>query len=199
MTVGLDAIADPAQAEVFQRCRLRGLVRDEQLQQRRLQRGVATNYGGTWNELDMTGLPNRYPGAIYIDQPADPAGGTVYLAFNGYNRRFIEGPGAGVQHVFKGVLTKGTGGAVSVKWTDISGNMPDVPATDVLRIGNKLVVGTDYGVIVPTSTRAQRVTGRGSEGLVADDHGVRPARRADGNLYAATHGRGIWRTTISAL
>ena len=203
MTVGLDAIANPAAPKDSSKdviyaawcgvsnCNSAGF-----------ERGVATNYGGTWNELDMTGLPTRYPGAIFIDQKADPAGGTVYLAFNGYNRRFIEGPGAGVQHVFKGVLTAGSGGTVSVAWTDISGNMPDVPATDVLRVEDKLVVGTDYGVLVrPIAggswTRVGGLSGaQGSLPLttVFDLH-----EGADGNLYAATHGRGIWRMPISAL
>ncbi len=203
MTVGLDAIANPAApADSSKDVVYAAWCGVSNCNSAGFERGVATNYGGTWNELDMKGLPNRYPGAIFIDQQADPAGGTVYLAFNGYNRRFIEGPGAGVQHVFKGVLTKGTGGTVSVTWTDISGNMPDVPATDVLRIGNKLVVGTDYGVIeadVDPTTNAVgswRRVGGSSLPLttVFDLH-----QGADGNLYAATHGRGIWRTPISAL
>ena len=203
MTVGLDAIANPAApADSSKDVVYAAWCGVSNCNSAGFERGVATNYGGTWNELDMKGLPNRYPGAIFIDQQADPAGGTVYLAFNGYNRRFIEGPGAGVQHVFKGVLTKGTGGAVSVTWTDISGNMPEVPATDVLRIGNKLVVGTDYGVIEadvnPTTNAVGSWRRVGGSSLplttVFDLH-----QGADGNLYAATHGRGIWRTPISAL
>lgn len=202
MTVGLDAIADPAHPKDSSKdvvyaawcgnsnCNSSGFTR-----------GVATNYGGSWTELDMTGLPNRYPNAVYIDEKADPTGGTVYLVFNGYNRRFIEGPGAGVQHVFKGVVTKGASG-VSVAWTDLSGNMPDVPATDVLRVGDKLVVGTDYGVIVRDVAGGdwKRVGPTpGTDGslpltTVFDIH-VGP----DGFLYAATHGRGIWKTPVSSL
>jgi hypothetical protein len=203
MTVGLDAIASPdAPKDSSKDVIYAAWCGVSNCNSAGFERGVATNYGGTWNELDMTGLPNRYPGAIFIDQQADPDGGTVYLAFNGYNRRFIEGPGAGVQHVFKGVLTKGTGGAVSVAWTDISGNMPDVPATDVLRIGDRLVVGTDYGVIVRPIAGGSWTRVGGTSGTsgslplttVFDLH-----EGADGNLYAATHGRGIWRMPISAL
>ena len=42
------------------------------------------------------------------------------------------------------MLTNRHGRAVSVAWTDVSTTMLDVPATEVLRIGNKLAVGTDY-------------------------------------------------------
>jgi hypothetical protein len=202
MTVGLDAIANPAAPKDSSKdviyaawcgvsnCNSAGF-----------ERGVATNYGGKWAELATTGLPNRYPNAVFIDTKADPAGGTVYLVFNGYNRRFIEGPGANVGHVFKGVVT-GSNGNLSVTWTDISGNMPDVPATDVLRIGDKLVVGTDYGVIEadvnPTTNAVGSWRRVGGSSLplttVFDLH-----QGVDGYLYAATHGRGIWRTPISAL
>ena len=68
-------------------------------------RGVQTNFGGSWHELDMTGpaqpLPER---GLHRHVGADTA--TVYLVFNGYNRRFIEGPGAAQDHVWKGVLTR---------------------------------------------------------------------------------------------
>ena len=37
---------------------------------------------------------------------------------------------------------------MSVAWTDLSVGFPDVPATDIVVAGNKLVVGTDLGVLV---------------------------------------------------
>ena len=69
------------------------------------------------------GVPNRYIGGIGID-PADPQ--HAYLAMNGFSRRFPEGPGAGVGHVFE------TPTAVP-RWTDISGNLPDVPTSSIKR------------------------------------------------------------------
>lgn len=168
-------------------------------------RGVATNWGGTWTELDLTGLPNRYPDAVTFD-PSDPTNSTVYLVFNGFNRRFIEGPGAGVKHVYRGKLTKSVGG-VYVSWTDLSVGFPDVPATDVVVVGDKLVVGTDLGVLVadrratPETVRWRRVglpSGSTPFSLpltaVFDLH-----VSADGFLYAATHGRGIWKTPLLLL
>jgi hypothetical protein len=160
-----------------------------------------TNYGGSWRELSMTGLPSRYPNAVYIASVNDSTA-TVYLVFNGYNRHFVEGPGAQQDHVWKGVLTK-TGG---VTWTNRSAGSPDVPATDVLRYGNKLVVGTDYGVMVSTLNAAGDVTGWTRIGGVSGTSGSLPLTTVfdltigpDGFLYAATHGRGIWKTPLNTL
>lgn len=169
-------------------------------------RGVATNYGGTWRELDLTGLPGRYPDAVTFD-PSDPTNSTFYLGFNGFNRRFIEGPGAGVKHVYRGKLSKAADGTVSVAWTDLSVGFPDVPVTDIVLSGNKLIVGTDLGVVVadrratPETIRWRRVgfnSGGAPSALpltaVFDLH-----VGADGQLYAATHGRGIWKTPLARL
>jgi hypothetical protein len=169
-------------------------------------RGVATNWGGAWHELDLTGLPNRFPDAVTFD-PGDATNSTIYLGFNGFNRRFIEGPGAGVKHVYRGNLTKAADGTVSVAWTDLSVGFPDVPVTDIVISGNKLIVGTDLGVIVadkratPDTIRWRRVgfnSGSAASALpltaVFDLH-----VGADGQLYAATHGRGIWKTPLGLL
>ena len=64
-------------------------------------RGVSVNTGGTFRQLTLpSSLPNRYISAVAID-PADASGNTAYLGFNGFSRRWTEGPGAGVGHVFK--------------------------------------------------------------------------------------------------
>jgi hypothetical protein len=206
LVVGLDAVADPryptdyAHDTVYAawcgeaNCNSAGFTR-----------GIATNWGGTWTELDLAGLPNRYPNAVTVD-PADRTNSTIYVVFNGFNRRFVEGPGAGVKHVYRGTLAKRPDGGVGVTWTDLSVGFPDVPATDVVVVGHRLVVGTDLGVLVadknatPGRIRWARVGGNaGAAGAlpltaVFDLHVSR-----DGNLYAATHGRGIWRTRLSRL
>ena len=104
-------------------------------------RGVSTNAGGTWRQLALpSNVPNRYISGLAID-PADPSGATAYLGFNGFSRRWIEGPGAGLGHLWKTT----DGGAT---WTDVSGNLPDVPVNDVLLVGAKIVLATDLGVVV---------------------------------------------------
>ena len=148
----------------------------------------------------MGTLPNRFPNAVHIDSVSGTTA-TIYLVFNGYNRRFIEGPGAAQDHIWKGVLT-----ASGVTWTNESAGSPDVPATDVVHVGNKLVVGTDYGVMVGTLDGSGNVTAWKRVGGVSGTGGALPLTTVfdlsvgpDGNLYAATHGRGIWRTPLSAL
>jgi hypothetical protein len=212
MTVGLDAIADPAApANPAKDVVYAAWCGESNCNSTGFTSGVATNYGGTWRELQLKDsdstmqLPNRYPNAVWIDEKANAGGNTIYLVYNGYNRRFIEGPGSGVTHVYKGVVstTANADNALAVNWTDISGNMPDVPATDVLRVGDRLVVGTDYGVIVSglnggTWTRVGASPGSSAAALpltTVYDLTLGP----DGYLYAATHGRGIWRTLATTL
>jgi hypothetical protein len=145
-------------------------------------RGIATNYGGTWHQLSMTGLPNRYIAGVTAD-PSNPA--HAYAIFNGYSRRFV--PGGGVGHVFE----TWDGGQT---WTDISGNLPDI-ASDVLVIGShqRLALATDNGVFTAREGQGSSTTwerlGTGLPNVVVDDLTAGP----DHYIYAATHGRGIWR------
>jgi hypothetical protein len=202
LVVALDAVADPsAPADKAKDTVIAAWCGQSNCNSAGFTRGVATNWGGAWRELDLTGLPNRYPDAVTFD-PSDSS--TVYLGFNGFNRRFIEGPGAGVKHVYRGKLSKAADGTVSVAWTDLSVGFPDVPVTDIVIAGNSLYVGTDLGVLVadrratPDTIRWRRVgfnSGTSASALpltaVFDLHAG-----ADGQLYAATHGRGIWKTPL---
>ena len=134
-----------------------------------------------WVDSALTGVPSRYISGVAVDNS-----GAVYVALNGFSRRFTEGPGAGIGHLFKSTDGGGT-------WTDISGNMPDIP-TNALEIlpNGKFVVGTDLGVIVSSDGGAHwSRLGGNFPATVAIDVEAGP----DGRLYAATHGRGIWRIT----
>jgi hypothetical protein len=207
LVVALDAVADPRDRTNYAKDTVYAAWCGEaNCNSAGFTRGIATNWGGTWRELNLSGLPNRFPNAVTID-PYDHTNSTIYVVFNGFNRRFIEGPGAGVKHVFRGKLSKTSSGGVSVAWTDLSVGFPDVPATDVVVVGKRLVVGTDLGVLVadrlasPAKIHWKRVganPGTGSTALpltaVFDLH-VAP----DGYLYAATHGRGVWRTPLRGL
>jgi hypothetical protein len=202
MVVGLDAVADPAaKRDASKDVVVAAWCGQANCNSEGFTRGVRTNFGGTWHELDMTGLPTRFPNAVHIDRVSGDTA-TVYLVFNGYNRRFIEGPGAQQDHVWKGVLTTSGG----VTWTNQSAGTPDVPATDVVRYGNKLVVGTDYGVMVGTVDAAGNVSDWRRIGGVSGTAGALPMSTVfdisigpDGFLYAATHARGIWKTALSTL
>ena len=52
--------------------------------------------------------------------------GQLGPSFNGFSRRWIEGPGSGNGHLFKTTDAGAT-------WTDVSGNLPDVPVNDFSR------------------------------------------------------------------
>ena len=144
-------------------------------------RGIATNAGGQWHQLTLAStFPNRFVQGLTID-PTNTQ--HAYAAINGFSRRFTEGPGAGVGHLYETT----DGGA---NWTDTSGNLPDVPASSVKQLANGgVVLGTD----LTTFYRAKgattwQVLGTGLPLTVVMDLESAP----DGNLYAATHGRGIW-------
>jgi sugar lactone lactonase YvrE len=143
--------------------------------------GIATNYGGTWHEVNMTGLPARYIAGVTVD-PANPA--HAYAVFNGYSRRFV--PGGGVGHVFET-----TNGGQS--WTDISGNLPDIASDALVLSHDKLALGTDLGVFTAAEGRGGSTAwsrlGSGLPNAAVDDLTPGP----DGYIYAATHGRGVWR------
>jgi photosystem II stability/assembly factor-like uncharacterized protein len=146
-------------------------------------RGIATNYGGTWHELDMTGLPNRYVYTLTVD-PTNV--GTVYAVFGGFSRRWI--PTAGTGHVFKTT----DGGA---SWADISGALPDAPGDDIVIKGTNLYLATDVGVFTATvaAPTAWSRFGTGLPNASVNDLSLAP----DGTyLIGATHGRGIWKISI---
>jgi hypothetical protein len=144
--------------------------------------GIATNYGGSWHQLSMAGLPNRWVSALTID-PASAA--HVYAVFSGFSRKWI--PTAGTGHIFEST----DGGA---SWTDISGNLPDAPANDVLLVNGKLVAATDVGAFVAvagngTATSWSRLGGNLPNAFVTD----LSITSDGGSITAATYGRGLWR------
>ncbi|MEV6056213.1 glycosyl hydrolase [Streptomyces sp. NPDC052107] len=155
-------------------------------------RGIAVgNADGTgWHQLNLPvdgTIPNRYVSGFEID-PANAQ--HVYVAINGFSRRFTEGPGAGVGHVFESK----DGGA---SWTDISANLPDVPADTVKLLPNGgLALGTDLATFYrPAGAKNWLVLGHNLPTTAVMQLRLGP----DGKLYAATHGRGIWSFDVRRL
>ena len=143
--------------------------------------GIATNYGGTWHEVNTAGLPSRYIAGVTVD-PRNPA--HAYAVFNGYSRRWV--PGGGVGHVFET-----TNGGQS--WTDISGNLPDIASDSLVLMHHQLALATDGGVFTAEAGQGSDTSwsrlGDGLPNAAVDDLTVGP----DNYIYAATHGRGVWR------
>jgi hypothetical protein len=147
--------------------------------------GIATNYGGVWHQVNMTGLPSRYIAGVTVDihNPAH-----AYAVFNGFSRRWI--PGGGVGHVFE----TNNGGQT---WTDISGNLPDIPGDALVMGKSTLALATDQGVFTAPAGHGAATSwsrfGTGLPNASVNDLTVGP----DGNIYAATHGRGVWRIAFN--
>jgi sugar lactone lactonase YvrE len=144
-------------------------------------RGIATNYGGTWHQVNVSTLPNRYIAGVTVD-PADPA--HAYAIFNGYSRRWI--PDGGIGHVFETY----NGGQT---WQDISTNLPDIASDALVIKDHRLALATDSGMYTALAYQGPRTEwrrlGQGLPNASVNDVTVGP----DGYIYAATHGRGIWR------
>jgi photosystem II stability/assembly factor-like uncharacterized protein len=131
-------------------------------------------------------VPNRYLSSLAID-PNDSS--HVYLAVSGFSRAWNEGPGAGVGHLYEshdGGLT----------WKDISANLPDIPADSIALTPNGgVVLGTDLGAVyrAPGKTKWKAI---GELPAVAV---TQVLIGPDNKLYAATHGRGIYSTSLNHL
>jgi hypothetical protein len=160
---------------------------------------LGTNVGGAkpgqrmssdgWHIATAAGLPNRYITSIAID-PANTQ--TIYVTLGGYSRRWVP-PGTlqdtnqnvGVGHIFKST----DGGET---FTDVSGNLPDVPATWVTLRGTQVVVATDAGVYAsdPTGGTTYAVL----KGLPVVPISSLTLKPNDCNtLFAATYGRSVWK------
>ena len=133
---------------------------------------VGTFAGGTWTFKAVAfpaDFPNRYLQGAAID-PKDE--NHLIVGVNGFSRRFTEGPGAGIGHIFE---SKDGG----LTWTDTSGNFPDIPVNDVVSLqSGGLFAATDLGVLyrAPASATWQRL-GSQSAGHGRDGPDARPRRQ----------------------
>ena len=111
----------------------------------------------------------------------------MYAIFNGYSRRWIPGGGLGT------VFESKDGGS---SWTNISGNLPDAPGDGLAIVQGQLVLGTDIGLFIASKsapTKWSRVDGLPN--VVVNN--VRNLPGQANGAVIATHGRGIWRLTVS--
>jgi uncharacterized protein (TIGR03437 family) len=140
--------------------------------------------GATFTNLTKAPLPNRFVTDIALD--ANNAQRAV-VTFSGFNSVTASAPG----HVF---LTTNQGQT----WTDISGNLPDVPVTSAAinpNAPNTIYIGTDLGVFQTTNGGA--VWARLDNGMPRVAAFMVRYQAATSTLFAATHGRGVYRLTTS--
>ena len=138
---------------------------------------VTTDGGSNWN-LRNSGLPVAYCTRIATD-PNNPS--TAFATFSGFSSG---------NKVFK---TTNFG----VNWTNISSNLPNIPVNCLVvnpSDANNLFVGTDLGVFSTVnggSSWAQDNNGLANVSVADLDY-----RLSDNKLFAATHGRSMYSTTI---
>jgi len=162
--------------------------------------GLATNVGGSlppktgtsdgWHLATAAGLPNRYITSVAID-PANPR--IVYVTLGGYSRKWIP-PGVlndNNSNVGEGHLFKSTDAGET--FTDISGNLPDVPVNWVTLRGPQLIVATDIGVFASDSRGAPNYNYGPLVGLPNVPVTSMQLSPGDVNLlFVAAYGRGVW-------
>ncbi|HMV84359.1 MAG TPA: hypothetical protein PLD20_10295 [Blastocatellia bacterium] len=140
--------------------------------------------GATFTNVTRAPLPNRFVTDIALDPNNSQRAVAV---FSGFNSVTPATPG----HVF---LTANRGQS----WTDISGNLPDVPVTSTAvnpNDANTIYIGTDLGVFQTTNGGA--IWERMGNGMPRVATFMVRYQAATNMLFAATHGRGVFRLTTS--
>ena len=151
------------------------------------------NPNPTWTQVgvhsnglgDKHSLPNRPVAWIAVDRSNYRV---AYLAYNGF--------GAATPHQ-SGHVYKTTDAGAS--WTDISGNLPDIPVNSIVldpSYPNTLYAATDIGPVVTYNGGASwAALGTGFPIVAVDQIDLDPSH---GTLLAGTHGRGAWRIDNSS-
>ncbi len=137
----------------------------------------------TFTNATRAPLPNRYVTDIAPD-PNDSRRAVV--AYSGFNANTPGTPG----HVF---MTSDQGAT----WTNISGNLPDIPANSVAidpLLAGAIYIGTDLGVFQTIDGGATWI--RLSNGMPKVAVFMLRYHAASRSLIAATHGRGVYRLKL---
>ena len=139
---------------------------------------VSVNGGSDWTNTAGNGLPTRFISDILVS-PTNAA--VAYVAVSGF----------GTGHVFRTTNSGGT-------WTDISGNLPNVPvsavAVDWTSNPRVLYAGTDVGVLTSVDGGGSwQASSGGLPNTVVNDLLIDPASQ---RIIAATYGRGAWASPL---
>lgn len=143
---------------------------------------VSTDGGASWSAI-RNGLPSRYVSDLAVD-PNNAA--IAYVTFSGFSSG----------HIYR---TTDYGS----NWENISGSgvtgIPDVPCNTVLvhpTKPNTIYVGSDFGAYETTDGGQNwSLINSGMGNVTVADLRL----RKDGILFAATHGRGLFRSSYSLL
>ena len=134
--------------------------------------------GGLWTQARDPDLPQHW----VTDVAVDPSNADIaYATYTG----FYEGDDTPY------VLRTDDGG---VGWTNVTGDLPPAPVNSIALSPGLLIVGTEVGVYYSTDTGASwHALGTGLPMVPVMDLRVHEPTRT---LYAATFGRGMWKTDL---
>jgi hypothetical protein len=144
-----------------------------------------------WNRIDAGGAngdPGRFISGIAVD-PVNPR--HAFISYSGYNFNTPAQPG----HVFSVTW----GGAGAAMFVNISSNIWDIPITAVAYddVTGDIYTGSDFVVfrLMASNNPAHQWFIAGFNMPMVETAGLTiiPGSRV---LYAATHGRGIWRLSL---
>jgi uncharacterized repeat protein (TIGR01451 family) len=140
-----------------------------------------TSDNPTWTDVTRN-LPGRPVSSIAVDRSNYRI---AYVGFDGFNAGTVGQPG----HVFK--TTNG-----GQKWTNISGNLPDVPVNSVVldpSYPNTLYVATDVGNFVTyNGGTSWGQLGTGLPSVSVWQLSLDPSQPGERTLAAGTYGRSAW-------
>ncbi len=141
-----------------------------------------TNTTPNWGPINVAPLPARFVTRLAIDNTRSP--NWIYSTFGGFNSNNV-------------YVTKDLG----ITWIDVSGVTPsstDLPAVPVRSLvinpanNNYLYVGTEVGIFASEDAGATwQVPQYGPSNVSVDE-----LFWFQGDLFAATHGRGVYKTNI---
>ena len=142
-----------------------------------------------WTRIDNTAIPS--PGRFITGIVVDPANANhAWISYSGYNFNTPAQPG----HVFDVTWNPMT---MMATWTNISYNLPDFPITALARddVTGDLYAGSDFTVMrLPFGKTTWGIAGSGLPMVEVPGLTIVPSARV---LYAATHGRSVWRLTLA--
>ena len=137
-----------------------------------------TNGGSNWNERD-NGLPTAWCTRIAIDNSNSAI---AYATFSGF--------------LAKAKIYKTTD--YGNTWNNVSGDLPNIPVNCLILnpyANGYLYVGTDLGVFSSTNDGTNWI--QENNGLANVSVGDLDFRSSDTTMYAATHGRGMFSTSLA--
>jgi hypothetical protein len=146
----------------------------------------------SWTTISALPLPARFVTEIEVDS-SDATGNTAIAAFSGFNVSTPSQPG----HVFRTI----NGLSGSATWTNLSGDLPDVPvnalAIDPTKTPHVLYAGTDIGVFMSVNNGTNwTYLSNGHPNVAVFGLDRNPST---GQIVSSTHGRGMFELISNGL